>query len=130
MAGRHCHHPGHLQKVKVCSGEAVPGWQSRSKLSTVQLRCSMTDACTPRAAHPAEQSLPPLRAAGLSARSAPSHRRLSEVSIGTEGWAGSRSSAGLIRGQGVVNGLEVMGTHCFASKDGLSSETGRLGAMK
>lgn len=88
----------------------------------------MTDVCTPRAAHPAEQSLPPLRGAGLSARSAPSHRRLSEVSIGTEGWAGSRSSGGLIRGQGVVNGLEVMGTHCFASKDGLSSGNRKAGS--
>lgn len=34
------------------------------------------------------------------------------------GWAGSRSSGGLIRGQVVVNGLEMMETQWFSSKAG------------
>lgn len=50
-----------------------------------------------------------LRAAGLSASSAPLHRGLSELSISTQGWAGSRSSGGLRSGgQVVINCLEMM----------------------
>lgn len=89
----------------------------------VQLRCGVTDVCAPRAgwAHPAEPPLPPLRGKGLSASSAPLHRGLSEVSISTEGWAGSRSSGGLIGGQVIINCLEMMKTQGFISRWGKSS---------
>lgn len=80
-------------------------------------------------AHPAEQPLPPLRASRLPARP---QRRLSEVSISTEGvgrvkvkwWADWRS------GRGKWPGNDGDSVVFFKGRVGCHQETGRLGAVK
>lgn len=98
--GRAVTSQGTSRRLKSDLGRALPGWQSRSKLSMVQLRCSVTDVCAPRAGWhpPCRAALSPERSKALC-QFCTFERRLSEVSISTEGWAVSRSSGGLIRGQ-------------------------------